>query len=143
TFDWDPNDKVPVGVANSKIKGMIGSNLTFKAFTFNFNLLYEVGGEMYNQTLADKIENINLNYTNADTRVLTDRWKKPGDHVSFKGLAVDGGSSRLLMTNATSRFVQRNNYIEAASITVGYNFPTNLKWVKMLRLSTPKIFITQ
>jgi len=143
TFTWDPNDKVPAGIANSKVKGMIGSNLTLKSFTFNFNLLYEFGGQMYNQTLADKIENINLNYTNADIRVLTDRWKKPGDQVSFKGLVANGGSSTLLMTNATTRFVQRNNYISASSISVGYSFRQNLKWVKMLKLSAPRIYVTQ
>jgi TonB-linked SusC/RagA family outer membrane protein len=143
TFIWDPLDKAPIGVANSKVKGMIGSNLTLKSFTFNVNVIYQVGGYMYNQTLVDKIENVNLNQTNADARVLTERWKKPGDQASFKALTVDGGGSTVLMTNATSRFVQRNNYIEAASITVGYNFPSNMKWVKLLKLSTPRIYVTQ
>lgn len=145
TFTWDPVDKAPIGIGNSKVKGMLGSNLTLKSFTFNFNLMYQIGGHMYNQTLADKIENVNLNYANADARVLTERWKKPGDHASFKALTAPVGSigSTLLITNTTSRFVQRNNFIEASSITVGYNFPSNMKWVKMLKLSTPKIYITQ
>jgi TonB-linked SusC/RagA family outer membrane protein len=143
TFIWDPIDKAPIGVSNSKVKGMIGSNLTLKSFTFNMNLMYQLGGYMYNQTLADKIENVNLNSTNADARVLTERWKKPGDHASFKALTANGGGSTLLLTNATSRFVQRNNFIEASSITVGYNFPSNMKWVKFLKLSTPKIYVTQ
>jgi hypothetical protein len=142
TFTWDANDKFPVADANPKFKGMFGSNLTFKSFTFNFNLAYQYGGYKYNQTLADKIENVNLNQTNADARVLTDRWKKPGDIASYKSLVSDGGKG-LIMTNVTSRFVQRDNFIDASSITVGYNFPTNLKWVKRLKLSTPKIFITQ
>ncbi|MCU7548812.1 SusC/RagA family TonB-linked outer membrane protein [Chitinophagaceae bacterium LB-8] len=143
TFNWDPNDKFPVAVGDSKFKGMIGSNLTLKSFTFNFNLAYQLGGYKYNQTLADKIENVNLNLTNADSRVLTDRWKKPGDVSSYKALVTDGGGNTLLMTQATSRFVQRDNFIDASSVTVGYNFPANLKWVRLLKLSTPKIFITQ
>ena len=77
---------------------------------------------MYNQTLVDKIENVNLLQTNADERVLTERWKQPGDIVSFKSLGEHGtGGSQ--QTNATSRFVQDNNYLEASSITVGYSFP--------------------
>jgi TonB-linked SusC/RagA family outer membrane protein len=143
TFIWDPKDKAPIGDANSKFKGMFGSNLTFKAFTFNFNLAYQYGGYKYNQTLVDKIENVDLAQTNADTRVLTDRWKKPGDQSSFKALAVDVSGPGLKRTNATSRFVQRDNYIEASSVTVGYTFPSNLSWVKKLKLSTPRIFITQ
>jgi TonB-linked SusC/RagA family outer membrane protein len=138
TFTWDPNDKFPVADGNAKFKGMVGSNFTFKSFTFNFNLSYQYGGYKYNQTLVDKIENLDLKGTNADTRVLTERWKQPGDIVSFKALSANGTT-----TNASSRFVQRDNFIDASSISVGYNFPSNLKWVKLLHLSTPKIFITQ
>ena len=142
TFTWDPNDKIPCGDATATVKGMIGSNFNYKGFTFNFNLSYQYGGQMYNQTLVDKIENVNLLVTNADERVLKERWKQPGDVVSYKSL-VANGTSGLQLTNATSRFVQDNNYIDASSITVGYTFPSNLAWVKKMRLSTPKLFITQ
>ncbi len=142
TFVWDPNDKRPVGDGTSKLKGMIGSNLIFKGFTFNINLSYQYGGQMYNQTLVDKIENVNLLVTNADERVLTERWKKPGDIVSFKSL-VANGTGGFQETKVTSRFVQDNNYLEASSITVGYTFPQNVSWVKKMKLSTPRFFITQ
>jgi hypothetical protein len=97
---------------------------------------------MYNQTLVDKIENVDLLHYNADERVLTERWKQPGDVVSYKSL-VANGTNLLQLTSPTSRFVQDNNYVEASSISVGYTFPTGLDWVKKLKLSTPKIFITQ
>ena len=142
TFTWDPNDKVPSGDATSKLKGMVGSNFNYKGFSFNINLSYQVGGQMYNQTLVDKIENVNLLVTNADERVLTQRWKQPGDVVPYKSLVANGASG-LQQTNATSRFVQDNNYLDASSITVGYAFPSNLDWVRKLRLSTPRLFITQ
>jgi hypothetical protein len=143
TFTWDPNDKKPIGNTFSKLKGMIGSQFNYKGFTFNFNLSYQYGGQMYNQTLVDKIENVNLLQNNADERVLTERWKQPGDIVSFKSLVKDGISGSSQQTNTTSRFVQDNNYLEASSITVGYSFPSNLAWVKKLHLSTPRFFITQ
>jgi hypothetical protein len=142
TFTWDPLDKVPCGDGAAKIKGMFGSNLTYKGFTLNINMSYQYGGQMYNQTLVDKIENINLIATNADERVLTQRWKQPGDHAFFKAL-VPNGTNGLQLTYATSRFVQDNNYLEASSITVGYMFPSNLAWVHKLRLSTPRVFVTQ
>ncbi|HKH60234.1 MAG TPA: hypothetical protein VKA49_05355, partial [Flavitalea sp.] len=142
TFTWDPNDKMPVGDANAKVKGMIGSNFNYKGFTFNIALAYQYGGQMYNQTLVDKIENINLLHTNADERVLKERWKQPGDIVSYKSLVADG-TSGFQLTNVTSRFVQDNNFLEASSITVGYTFPSNLAWVRTLKLSTPRLFITQ
>ena len=41
--------------------------------------MYEFGGEAYNQTLVDKVENANIYENNVDKRVLTERWQKPGD----------------------------------------------------------------
>jgi hypothetical protein len=138
TFVWNASDKQPVGDALSKFKGTIGSNMSYKGFTLNILLGFEYGGQMYNQTLVDKVENVNLLVNNADSRVLTGRWKQPGDHAEFKSIALNNK-----LTNATSRFVQDNNYLNASSITVGYSFPSNLGWVKKLHLSTPRIFITQ
>jgi TonB-linked SusC/RagA family outer membrane protein len=142
TFIWDATDKRPIGDTNSKFKGGMSSNLTYKSFTLNFNLVFQYGGYMYNQTLIDKVENVNLLTSNADTRVLTERWKQPGDHASFKSL-VAGPNAGLLETRVTSRFVQKNDFLEVASMTIGYNFPANLRWVKAARLSTPRIMITQ
>ena len=133
---------MPVGDATADIKGAISSNFLYKGFTFNINLTYQYGGQMYNQTLVDKIENVDLRRTNADERVLTERWKSPGDRTFFKSLVADGNNQNQ-STKVTSRFVQDNNYLEAASITVGYTFPANTGWVRKLKLSTPRIFITQ
>lgn len=142
TFDWDANDKRPIADATAKLKGAFLSNFNYKNFVFNFNLMYQYGGYMYNQTLVDKVENVDLMFGNADERVLTERWKQPGDHTSYKHL-VANGTNGLQQTNATSRFVQKDNYIELSSLTVGYNFPSTLRWVKAARLSAPRLMITQ
>lgn len=142
TFIWDANDKRPIADATAKFKGALSSNFNYKNFVLNFNLMYQYGGYMYNQTLVDKVENVNLLIGNADERVLTERWKQPGDHSSFK-LLVDNGAKGSQQTNATSRFVQKDNYIELSSLTVGYNFPSTLRWVKAARLSAPRIMVTQ
>ena len=142
TFTWDPKDKVVCGDVTAKLKGMFASNFNYKGFTFNITMSYQYGGQMYNQTLVDKIENVDLRKGNADERVLTERWKEPGDHASFKGLVADG-TNGLQTTYATSRFVQDDNFLEASSITVGYAFSPNLAWVRKSRLSAPRLFITQ
>ena len=143
TFVWDATDKMPVGDQTPIVKGVFSSNFAYKGFMFNINLGYQYGGQKYNQTLVDKIENVDLLHDNADERVLTERWKKPGDHSAFKSLVIDGSSNTNQRTNVTSRFVQDNNYLEASSIAVGYTFPSNLAWVRKMHLSTPKFFITQ
>jgi TonB-linked SusC/RagA family outer membrane protein len=142
TFTWDAADKVVCGDASAKFKGMFGSNFNYKGFTFNITLSFQYGGQLYNQTLVDKIENVDLRKNNADERVLTQRWKKPGDIASFKGLVADG-TNGLQTTYATSRFVMDDNYLEASSITVGYAFSPNMPWVRKARISAPRLFITQ
>lgn len=47
------------------------------------HLYYKYGGYIYNQTLVDKVENVNPN-ENGDRRILYDRWNEPGDVAKFK-----------------------------------------------------------
>ncbi|MBO9204705.1 MULTISPECIES: SusC/RagA family TonB-linked outer membrane protein [Niastella] len=142
TFTWDPADKRPMGDVTPLLKGMFGTNVIFKGFFINLNCAFQYGSQLYNQTLVDKVENVNLNNTNADKRVLNDRWKQPGDRASFKALTIDGSAYNQI-TKSTSRFLQDDNYIAASSVSVGYTFPAGLGWVKRLHLSTPRLAITQ
>jgi len=142
TFTWDARDKRPIAETTAKIKGSASSNLTYKNFIFNVILSYQYGGYMYNQTLVDRVENVNLMAGNADLRVLTERWKQPGDHSSFKSLVANGAQG-FQQTNVTSRFVQKDNFLQLASLTVGYTVPSKAKWVKAAHLSAPKFMITQ
>ncbi len=142
TFIWDAMDKRPIADATAKLKGAFNSNFNYKNFVLNFIFSYQYGGYMYNQTLVDRVENIDLRFGNADLRVLTERWKQPGDQSSFKALVANGATG-LQQTNVTSRFVQKDNFLELASLTIGYNVPGHLRWVKAARLSAPRIMITQ
>ena len=45
-----------------------------------------------------------------------DRWQKPGDQAKFKAISLTE------TTPISSRFVLRENYIKAESISVGYDF---------------------
>ncbi|MFR6542832.1 MAG: hypothetical protein ACLUPL_09820 [Butyricimonas virosa] len=57
-------------------------SLSYKGFTLNITTGYKFGGDAYNNTLADKVENINP-WENVDRRAFTDRWKEPGDLKRF------------------------------------------------------------
>jgi TonB-linked SusC/RagA family outer membrane protein len=137
TYEWNPDDKVPVADANATLKGAITTNFSWKAFSLNLLLGYQLGGYMYNQTLVDRVENVIIANSNASKRVLNDRWQQPGDIARFKAL------SDISITNATSRFVQKNDFIEATSISLAYNFPSHLAWVRKLHLNTPRLSLTQ
>jgi TonB-linked SusC/RagA family outer membrane protein len=139
TYIWDPLDKVVVGDAVADLRGNFGTNFTWQGFTVGMYFSYEFGGQLYNQTLADRVEDANLVY-NVDRRVLLNRWKASGDVTYFKGLVDENGRTVSTKTNATSRFVQKNNYVNAESITVSYLFSAKLN--KHLGLSNTRINFT-
>jgi len=114
TYEWDAKDKVACGVDAPKIWGNLNTMFRWKNLTLNAVFGYRCGGQIYNSTLVSKVENTNpLN--NADRRVLYDRWKNPGDHAFFKGIADR------TTTKATSRFVMKENTLECRSISLSYD----------------------
>lgn len=116
TFKWDANDKVAVGDTEPKFRGSITSGLTWKDWSVNLGFNYQFGAYLYNQTLVDRIENVNLAY-NVDKRAAKDRWRKPGDIAKYKSIAYNGRTTEL-----SSRFVQKVNEIQFSSIAVSYHF---------------------
>jgi TonB-linked SusC/RagA family outer membrane protein len=121
TTTWDPNDKTVAGDMTPKWAGSFGTSLTVKAFTAGIYFNYQLGGQMYNQTLAD-MENADLTY-NVDSRAVGNRWTQPGTSALYKPLALNG-----LLTSptyATTRFVQNNDLINCSSISLNYALSFN------------------
>lgn len=130
TTIWSSADMVSVGVSNPKYRGNFGTSIAYKGFQLTTYFSYRLGGKQFNQTLMDKIENVNL-VGNADVRVLTQRWMNPGDQAYFKKISADGAS-----TNASSRFVQNDNTLEMTSTSLLYRVePAKLKSLKLSSLN--------
>jgi TonB-linked SusC/RagA family outer membrane protein len=127
TYDWDPAEQQAIGNTEPWAQGSFGLNARYKRFTLFTTFLFEFGGDQYNQTLVDNVENVNLLRNNADARVLTDRWRKPGDRSQLKAI-----QDRYFITRPTSRFVQENNYIAFNSLSLSYDFDP--VWLKNFRL---------
>ncbi len=70
-------DQVIVGNTEPKGQGSFGLNASYKNFSLFASFMYEFGGQEYNSTLVSKVENADIQYSNVDKRVLTDRWQKP------------------------------------------------------------------
>jgi TonB-linked SusC/RagA family outer membrane protein len=119
TYDYDIKDTQPVGDATPKIEGNFGGNITYKQFLISFSWYYRFGGDLYNQTLVDRVENADPRF-NVDARVLAERWQKPGDVAYYKNIADLG------QTKATSRFIQNDNVLELRSVYVSYDVKKTL-----------------
>ncbi len=127
TFVWNSDDMAIVGDTESDIYGNCGISAYVKGFTFALGMNYQFGGQLYNQTLVDKVENADL-YKNVDRRVFSDRWVKPGDVSRFKDIKNTD------TTRATERFVEDNNVWAFSSLNISYDFD-RIRAIKQLGFS--------
>lgn len=116
TNEYSASDQVPVGDTEPKFFGSVSTSFNYKGFSVTLAGKYNCGGQVFNKTLINKVENANLRL-NADRRALYSRWKNPGDQVFFK--AIDGDISRA-DTKESSRFVMDENTFEFSTINVAY-----------------------
>lgn len=132
TYDWNSAEQQVIGNTEPWAQGSFGLNAQYKKWSLYTTFLYEFGGERYNQTLVSEVENVDLLNSNADKRVATDRWIKPGDITPLKDI-----KEGLIITRPTSRFVQKNNFVRFNSVSLGYDFDkeiANRLGLNMLRL---------
>ena len=129
TFQHNYDNEVVVGNTNPDVEGVWGNSLYWKGFSLNLHIRYSLGGQKFNNTLYEKVENISVTglSQNQDKRALYDRWQKPGDKAKFKGI------SQTDVTPMSSRFVQDNNYIAIESVRLAYEFPQ--RWMERIRFS--------
>lgn len=114
TYSWNPADRVAVGLDQPKYRGSFSTMFRYRGFSFNTSFGYRFGGQLYNETLIEKIENANR-FLNVDARVFYDRWKQPGDKVSFRGL------NETIRINPSSRFVQNESTLTCQNINIVYD----------------------
>lgn len=119
TKTYNYSDKVALGDAEPKLRGSISTMFSYKNFSFNMNMMYSLGGYLYNSTRANKIEMIDAKY-NSDVRAYTKRWEKPGDLVEYvaKNIVNNGQNYNV----HSSRFVEKENYLSIPSMTFSYQF---------------------
>ena len=113
--EWSTENYKPMGCKDPEFEGNFGTMFMYKGFQLNAYFRYSYGGDIYNETLVDKVENVDPR-KNADKRVLYDRWKKPGDIAKYK--AINNTSE----TKQTSRFIEEENYITLSSLNLSYQF---------------------
>lgn len=135
--DWSAKNYVIGGCTDPKVEGTFGTLFSWKGLQLSATFRYRMGGQMYNQTLVDKVQDIDPRY-NADARALTARWQKPGDIVRFAAFARDpvvGVLDLQVATRPTSRFIEDYNYLEMSTLNLSYEFDNkNLKRYGIQRL---------
>jgi TonB-linked SusC/RagA family outer membrane protein len=116
TYDYTTDDYVIAGDSNAMVHGTFGFNGEYKGFGLSMLFNYQLGGDYYNQTLVDRVENVNI-ANNVDRRVFSDTWNQVGDLALYKHI-----SSTPTVTYASTRFIQRNNMLDLSSLSAYYDF---------------------
>lgn len=110
--------KVVVGDTQPKLEGVLGTTFYYKGFSFGAYFRYQLGGQIFNSDLYNKVENIDLsdiNY-NQDRRALYDRWSVPGQEAQFKGDLLSAENGQVFP------FRRIENTFAGESFNVGMNF---------------------
>jgi TonB-linked SusC/RagA family outer membrane protein len=123
TYTWNAADQIAAGESLPKYTGNFGFSLQWSGFQLNTSFRYQLGGSMYNQTLVNKVENADI-YKNVDARVLTQRWRQPGDVSSFKNIADRS------VTLASTRFLVDNNILTMAALNLQYDLAEKVPAIK-------------
>ena len=135
TDKWSASDWVVIGDTAPKGQGSFGASFSWRRFTMYSSFLYHFGGDAYNSTLVNYVENVNMARDNVDRRVLLDRWQKPGDVTTLKDIR-----DRNVTTGSTSRFVQKDNTLQMSSLTLSYDFEEQL--LKKVHISMCRLSLT-
>lgn len=127
TYDYTTDDYIIAGDSNPKVHGTFGFNGEYKGIGLSLLFNYQLGGDYYNQTLVDRVENVNI-ANNVDRRVFSDTWNAPGDLALYKHI-----SSTPTTTYASTRFIQRNNMLDLTSLSAYYDFKY-CSWLQRIKL---------
>ena len=136
SFTYDVNDEVVVGDTQPKIEGLVGTSLYLKGFSVGCYLRYRWGGQVFNSSLFQKVENIGTQevYDNQDKRALYDRWSENNREAYFKGISL------VQRTEKSSRFVMDDNSLVGESFNIGYEFPDRI--ARRMRLGAMNVQLT-
>ena len=122
SFTYDASDEVVCGDEEPDVEGLLGTTFYYKGFSFGCYFRYQYGGQLFNSSLFDKVENIGSSevYNNQDRRALYDRWSVNNRNALYKGISM------VQKTDKSSRFVMDENTLTCESVNVGYEFPSNI-----------------
>lgn len=119
TYNWSSTDLIIAGDTEPTLSGNFGINAGYKGFTMALTCSYKIGGQIYNSTLVERVENID-GKSNLDRRV-KDAWKKIGDVAIYRAPQVSASINMINYTKPTSRFIQDNNELYFSNINIGYD----------------------
>lgn len=130
-------DKKILGNTLPTYYGSVSSNMKYKNIDFGFMFRFSGGNEIFNST---RRELMNQNFNNNGTEILG-RWQSaanPGDGWTPR-LYASSNTFTNLSGSASTRFVEKGDFISLDNITLGYTLPKVL--LDKIGVDTFRLFV--
>ncbi|GAA0190259.1 TonB-dependent receptor [Fulvivirga kasyanovii] len=138
TYEFNLEDRVPVGSVVPDWTGGITNSFTYKNFDLSVLFTFTIGGNIYDDSGKRQlgvVSDWNMR------REIVDRWREPGDVAQFPRLTMEpstyGGLASFWNLN-TTQFLYDGTYGRIRNVTLGYNLPSEL--VSKLRLRSARVY---
>ncbi|WP_316818723.1 SusC/RagA family TonB-linked outer membrane protein [Pedobacter nyackensis] len=136
--EWRAAEQIAIADERPVVAGGFGATFNYKGWDAVIAGSYSRGGYLYNSTLVSKVEDIDLRNNNVDERAYHWKWAVPGDEAKYSANSFVIGSNRV---GATSRFVQKNDYLTISAITLGYSL-NQTALVKRLKIQNLRFSVS-
>lgn len=135
TYEWDPDNRVPVGKVLPDAVGGITNNFYYKNWDFSFLFVYSIGADIYDSSSKRQLGRVDEWNR---TPHIYDRWQKPGDEATYPRLTLDEANhgSTTPWIN-TTLYLHDGSYARLRNVTLGYTIPSD--WASKLKLQQMRI----
>ncbi len=110
-------DKVNLGTSTPTWYGAFSNTFTYKQFGLDFMFRYSGGNKIMNYTRQEALAN--MSFQNNGKEMLN-RWTTPGQITDVPRLYYGLAANMNATSNATSRFVEKGDYLRLQNIVLSY-----------------------
>ena len=121
-------DRKKIGSPHPVFYGGVGSNLSWKNFSFDFRFSFSYGNSIFNST---RIYTETISLSNQTTAILR-RWQNPGD-------ITDVPKASVYNQRFSSRFVEDGSFLRLKNVRFSYELPEKL--ISRAGISRLEVFV--
>ncbi len=105
-----------------KVRGAFNLSAGYKGFEINVQVLYSIGGYVYDYAYASLMSNTQVGGNNWSTDI-RNRWQKAGDVTDVPRLSSNYDPN---VVSTSSRFLTKGDYLSLNNIRLAYRIPSSL-----------------
>ncbi len=135
-FIIDAEDRQVIGNAQPWFNGGFTNDFTYNNLTLSLFFAFSAGGDIFNQTEANRSNHMWSSLTRANPLNVAQSWLAPGDIAKYP--KPNEGSVRQNTRRESSMWVEDGSYIKLKNVRLAYNFPNKL--LKKVKIDKLEVF---